>query len=199
MSKKEMKETLSDVLDRAKRYWDFYTEASWKKAVVSLPPGKPVPAKGVFYDDENMDRYNEKIAELRDEARAAVGKYSASISDKISKAPSEDALRAVQMFSLTSGLSAEDYTSRINDMMEKYGDNVMTYEALRGMAEANGVRDFRLHPDVAEKEAVDRIGATVEGFFDSHTAIHGSSNNKPISEGEVAFINMAVETGGDVM
>lgn len=166
---------------------DEYTDRSWKAKLETLTAGEVTPRKGVFYDDQNKNAYNNRVRELKRSTATAIDKFSRGISSEVSEAPSSEALRAVQMFSMMKPdtMSKEDYAQRIDDMMNRYGDSLVTYETLRSMAAAAGIHDFKPHKEIQARNSLEDLSRNVNRFFDGAIALNNNPGN--VSDAAISF------------
>ena len=199
MTKDKLISIIEKNMREVKAAHDAYTNASWESKLRNLPAGAITPKKGEFYDEENKQAYNEKVRSLRHAAEAAVEEYASDISLKVSEAPSDAALRAVQMFALLDPTSTtqNDYAQRINDMMNRYGSSSITYETLRGMAVKAGIYNFKPHEEIRARQALEDIPRNVDSFFNVATALTNNSGN--VTDGKIDFTIAGIKNLLDVI
>ena len=194
MTKTELMKILEKNMTATKAAREALTGKSFNEKVARSPEGSGLPKRGVFHDDENRQAYNARLDECKKEALEAVNAYLGGLSQSTATGPSEEGLRAVQMFALLDPgtLTKEDYAQRIDAMMNTYGQDATTYETLRGMAVKAGIKDFKPHADIVARDAAESLVRDVSGFFDS---IHeqGYQNDRPVSDGRISFTLATIE------
>jgi hypothetical protein len=198
LSKNELYKLIETNMRAVKEERDHRTEDSFNIAVGRLQPGQMLPKRGRFHDRENLDGYNNFLEEKRRETAAAVREYLDGLKKDAVAGPSEDALRAVQMFALLdpSTLTETEYARRIEGMMTEYGKDPTTYETLRSMASKAGIHGFAPHEAIVKRNSADTLETTVNGFFNSCHSF-GGDNEHVATDGSISFSLMAVESALD--
>ena len=188
---------INEAMKKTKEAYDHYVNESWLRKANSTPDYKPVPKRGQFYDSENKEKFNAALTENQNKAMKAVHEYIDQLSREKVATPSAEALAAVQMFAMMDpgSLTKSEYADRIDEMMTKYGDSPITYETLRSLAAKQGIRDFKEHPLMAEKESARAMEDSIKSFFRNH-ALSDSQNSTDITDGEISFISLALDVGG---
>ena len=152
---------------------------------------KSAPKKGVFYDNDNRLAFNDRLDDLRRDTELTINEYAKGLSKLSAKQPSEEAVRAVQMFSMMDPgtMSREEYSQRINDMIAEYGDNPLTYDTLRGLAVKNGVASITKNPTMEAREALESVKTSVHSFFARNVA---TSNGREtgLTDGSISWMEM---------
>ena len=186
--KQEVIDTIEKNMKAVQTSYNELAEASWHKKIESLEPYKPTPKKGCFYDDESKTEYNNKVATYKDETLKVINDYISSVEMAASDAPSEEALRAVQMFSLVDAgsMDQETYANLIDALMNRYGSSLVTYETLRSFAQKAGIMDFKEHPELAAPQSAEEVERLVCRYFDSAKVLSFESE-KNISDGMITL------------
>ncbi|MBR2759739.1 MAG: hypothetical protein IKD66_01090 [Solobacterium sp.] len=199
--KHQMIDAVEKAMRNAKIAHDEKTEKSWQLKVTRLSPADKVPPKGKFYDQAAKDAYNAKLMQYAADAEKAVSDYISGIHKVTVKVPSEEAVRAVQMFSMLDAgtITKEDYAQRVDDMMNQYGqDSAVTYETLRSMAMKAGIHDFKKHPDIVQRDAMQSVQRNVHNFFATRYVDSFSADN-PIDDAAIAFTMMMIKQDAGVI
>ena len=180
-------------IDAAKAAYDLYTARSFDQKVRTLAPGQPAPEAGVFYDDQNKEDYNTKIQDLDAAAADAIEKYIDTLATAAVTEPTEEVLRAVQMFVLIdpATITRTEFQTRVDDMIRRYGESMLTYETIRSFA-ARYKYIIPEHPEAKERAGAAAIRANIRQFFDG-CYVSAIENKAAISEGAIAFAKMALE------
>ena len=170
-----------------------FTEASWQEKVNNTPDWEPMPKRGTFYDDVNREKYNDRINTLHKQAADAINSYVKDIAAQAVKAPTEEATRAVQMFSLMEPgtFPPGAYKVKVDDMLNKYGDNPMTYETIRSQAK-KGDLHYPEHPTTVARDKAAILAQSVDSFFMHRHAAKGGRGPEVI-DGEVGFVLDAID------
>lgn len=183
--------TVKEYMKELQKAYQATTADSWNKKVATLSPNDSVPKQGCFYDQENRDRYNAKCMELKAAALEQVQKYQDSIDTDIAQAPSEEALRALQMFSMLPPETLPNgttYLRRINALSAKYGENALFMESLKGLAAKGGI-SIESHPAVRAYDDAETMKNAVSSFFENRVVFSGMLEpNSDISDASIAFM-----------
>lgn len=190
-TKTEVMNKISKNMRAAKEAYERYTEQSWNSAVAKVRPGQPMPKKGVFYDNDNRLAFNDRLDDLRRDTEITINEYAKGLSKLSAKQPSEEAVRAVQMFSMMDPgtMSREEYSQRINDMIAEYGDNPLTYDTLRSLAVKNGVASITKNPTMEAREALESVKMSVHGFFTRSVATF-NGRETGLTDGAISWMEM---------
>ena len=190
-TKTDVMSTISKNLRAAKEAHERYTEKSWNAAVANRRYGQPIPKKGVFYDDDNRLAFNSELDALRRDTELTISEYEKGLSKLSATEPSEEAVRAVQMFSMMDPgtMNREEYGKRINDMIAEYGDNSLTYDTLRSLAVKNGVVSIAKNPTMEAREALESVKTSVHSFFARNTALN-NEKEVGLSAGAISWMEM---------
>lgn len=195
MTKNELMQILEKNMNATRSDRGAMLSKSFKEKIERSPAGSALPRRDVFHDAENREEYNARIEMRKKEALEAVNAYLGGLSKSAAAVPSEEGLRAVQMFALLDPgtLTKEDYAQRVDALMNEYGQDATTYETLRGMAVKAGIKDFKPHKDIVARDAAESLVRDVSGFFDG---IHelGYPNDTPVSAGRISFTLANIES-----
>ena len=190
-SKAELISNIKKNMAELQKSFNATTAASWDAKVSGMQTYERLPKKGCFYDAENREKFNARCAELKAATLDQVQNFRNSIDCDVAAAPSNEAVRALQMFAMLPPetlASTEDYARRVNALADKYGDNVMFSESLRGIAAKNGVH-MEEHPAIKAFNEADSIGHIVNNFFDRHHVLSGSDgSSQEITDAEIAYM-----------
>ncbi len=162
-TKQKIKAAFADI----KPMYDRLSEQSWNDYVNSLPYGQAIPPKGRFYDSARKDQFTAFVTQQRNKALEALSVYRTNIDNAMSIAPTDEALRAVQAFSLRNpdSMTREEYSAEVGRLMTRYGANYSIYMGLYDMAAKAGIHGFNKHPLAAEAENIDHAKELVTRSF----------------------------------
>lgn len=167
MRKKELSEIITKAYKDLRETHDVIAEKSFLELVKSRRPGEYIPDRGEIHGKAWKDAFEESRHKYKSIAVDALNKYGADIEEKITIAPTEEAVRAVQMFSMkpTDKIDPNSYANEIDSLMNKYGSNYLTYETLRGLAVSHGIRDFKEHPLKTESDFTENLSHYIDSAF----------------------------------
>lgn len=190
-TKTDVMSKISANMRAAREAYKKYTEQSWNTAVTNRRHGQPIPKKGVFYDDDNRLAFNVELDALRRDTELTISEYAKGLSKLSAKQPSEEAVRAVQMFSMMDPgmMSREEYGQRINDMIAEYGDNPLTYDTLRSLAVKGGVVSIAKNPTMEARKALESVETSVHGFFARNKAT-ANERETGLTDGAISWMEM---------
>ena len=186
-TKEKIKEAFADI----KPMYDKLSEESWNDYVNSLPYGQAIPPKGRFYDNKRKDQFTAFVTQQRNKALESLSAYRTNIDNAMSFAPTDEALRAVQAFSLRNpdSMTKEEYSAEVGRLMTRYGENYSIYMGLYDMAVKAGLRGISKHPLATEAENIDHAKELViRSFNGASMAYHDAP-----SDGQKAMFNLCVD------
>ena len=186
-TKDKIKAAFADI----KPVYDRLSEESWNDYVNSLPYGQAIPPKGRFYDSARKDQFTAFVSRQRNKALEALSVYQTNIDNAMSISPTDEALRAVQAFSLRNpdSMSKEEYSAEVGRLMTRYGENYSIYMGLYDMAAKAGIHGFSKHPLVAEAENIDHAKELVSRSF---SGVDMAYHDAP-SDGQKAMFNLSLD------
>ena len=165
-------------------YYDGYqriVKESVKDYISRLQPGAKIPENRI-YGKAFEDQMFARATSVRNKAAEAIADYRKQIQAKMSYAPSEEALRAVQMFAFRDPKKStkEAFEADVEALVSKHGDNYMAYQAIKDKASE---REIYLdeHPLAGEIEALDHLSRSVERTFSAYNAVSQGLDHLPIS------------------
>lgn len=193
LDKDNLKRDLRKVMGELKEQYDTIAEQSWNDAVNKLQPGEPVPKRGTIYGPDNIQAFNSKRSELQKKANGMIEDFISSIKTQSAAAPSDEALRSVQMAALIDPdtVGREAYADMLDGLTLKHGD-LLSYEAIRSIAKKADINDFQPHQGVKALQAKHDLPRNVNNFFNSHS-LSGGPNDKGISDGELSFVSLGID------
>ena len=186
-TKQKIKAAFADI----KPVYDRLSEESWNEYVNSLPYGQAIPPKGRFYDSARKDQFTAFVSQQRNKALEALSVYRTDIDNAMSIAPTDEALRAVQAFSLRNpdSMTKEEYSAEIGRLMTRYGANYSIYMGLHDMAAKAGIHGFSKHPLATEAEKADQAKELVIRSFNGVSMVY---NNAP-TDGQKAMFDYSID------
>lgn len=193
LDKDNLKRELKKVMGELKEQYNTISEKSWNEAVSKLQPGEPVPKRGKIYGTDNIRAFNSKRNELQKKANGMIDEFIHSIKTQSAAAPSDEALRSIQMAALIDpdSVGREAYADMLDGLSLKHGD-LLSYEAIRSVAKRAGIDDFKPHQGVKALQAKHDLPRNVNHFFNNHY-LTGGHNDKGISDGELSLVTMGID------
>ena len=193
LDKDILKRDLKKIMGELKTQYDSIAEQSWNDAVNKLQPGEPVPKRGKIYGPDNVQVFNNKKSELQQRATRLIDDFINSIKTQSAAAPSDEALRSIQMAALIDpdSIGREAYADMLDGLTLKHGD-LLSYEAIRSVAKRAGIDDFKPHQGVKALQAKHDLPRNINNFFNSHH-LSGGPNDRAITEGELSLVTMGID------
>ena len=171
--------------------------ASRNEEISLVGAGGRIPDEGRIYGERHRAMFEDYSTQKREAAVKALSDYARELDEKITKAPDDEALRAMQAFALLKnpGKSApadarEAYAQRVDQMMNQYGSNVMVYDALQQMAEEAGIYNFNPHALHAERQQLDNAIRSIERHVNLMSADGGYADGWHFDLMEQAIDNL---------
>lgn len=192
---KNYAELINSNLDEWMQSFAAVSNASRNEVLKGLKPGEAAPAEGKIYGGY-VPKWEKITTELRDKILALIEEAKAETAKEMTAAPSEEALRAVQM--ATFGIDPEmikDHPERsvrermsdkIDMLMTRYND-YLSYSALKDFAERCGVYDFRPHPVESRLDALKAVESNIV-----RNMVAGIYVDRALTEGFVSMLKQDV-------
>lgn len=180
INNEKMKKVFSD-------YADIYgklCESSRNDYIKKLAPGSSLPKAGILYGDDAAATFSAKCTELRQQGNAIIDDEMNAINDKLTAAPTAEAVNACTLLSLRKSKDAEEYRA----LLKKYGDNVQTGDTIRAIAKQNNVLSLPDDPIKEKAEALESLRGTIYRDITPRNAAQGNT-----SPGHIAVFNMIID------
>lgn len=189
-SKKLIAENIRRNLREYRTLFEETAEASRLEAMQQLKPGQPVPQRGRIYGDAYRQSFTQAARVIRNKALGVLAEWSEEISSLKTDAPSEAALRAIQLFQMrdTKSMSREELAQEANALVDRYGGCYQAYRVIQDIARKEDVY-IKPHPVAADVEAFETVKKGVTDFMAGVDAFGG---NGP-SAGKEAFFSMMLD------
>ena len=149
------------------------SNAEYNEKLLSLKPGENAPTKGKL-TGTRRERMENKAAECRSKVADILNREMTEVNKKLTAAPSTEAVNTITLFNMRDSKSITP--EMINTLLDEYGDNVQSYEAIKDIAKQKGFNlDFNgvMHP-LREQQA--NIEALNRSLNSSLTSINGIFN-----------------------
>lgn len=168
----------------------FYSENDYNDKLLTLKPGQPAPVKGKL-SGARRERMEEKAAECRSKAADIINRELTAVNKKITAAPSTEAVNTISLLAMRDPKTIGPEV--INTLLDEYGDNVQSYEAIKDIAKQKGIvkdLDGVNHP-LREQQA--NIEALNKSLYKNFSLTHTEQNEDRSGEGFEAFIEMTID------
>lgn len=159
----------------------------------TLTPGQPIPEEGKIYTEKYRELIETETAEAKAKAVSAIDREHEKIQKEMTEAPSEEAARAVQAFvvravdkEIEDSAQRNKYADEVDGLMNAWGSNYLSYQALKHYAEVAGVKDFKEHETQKKLEALQRIETLVNETFNAYSVV--SNGLSEDGKGELKFV-----------
>lgn len=142
MDIKAIKNNLKEVNKKFAEICSATNRAADSEIRANLKPGEAVPQ--LRYDtwpDTIRANFAQEVRKLRDKALATLDAAIAEAQEMHAEAPSSDAVNAVAMLRDMDNVTESD----VNAMLSVYGDNYLSYVAIRGIAEKHKIYGIEPH------------------------------------------------------
>ena len=172
---------LNKLLDSFVAEWENARNKSWNEYITALPAGSRLPAmQDTIVRQEDRAAFLEKAVEYFNKADVLINSGRSMIIDELTKAPSEEAVRTIEMLKLRENISDIELKS----LMDKYGDNPQTYNAIRSIAQKQERFIFPENIFDAELNRVDICRDNLRAFFNA-------TGSKTV--GRAYFVKMVID------
>lgn len=183
MTKTEANYRLKQILDKFAAEYNAAAEASRVALMQSGQAGGLIPEPGHLYGNEAKAAFDAKAREYQQQADAILDTQASAIRAQIAAAPTQEAVRVVQMLQLRDELSADE----VSELLRTYGGNAQSYKAIASVAAA---RKVRVPPCPLDEElkALLEFQASLRNTLTTHSAEAGHAG-----DGFIAWMKMFVD------
>lgn len=189
----EVKKIYGEWFDQYKSIAD-QSRAEWMR---TMQAGRPVPEDGRIYGEYWQNEFSEVTDKSNKKALDVIVKGLASANGIITKAPSDDAVKVVELLKMRApGEKIENQDAReafaneIDAFMNAY-PNYSVYETLKDIADKAGIKDFKEHDAKKELEILDELERLVNRYISKSVILNG------VKDTDKTGFEMAVDSAGD--
>ena len=138
ISFKEFKEEIKALLNAYVEIAGKAKEASKEKKLQSMEPYATVPGEEDLtrLTPEDKERFDEDIKPIKEKGIILISEKINAVNSAISEPPTQEAVNYVSMLKLKGNSITED---DINVALSHYGNNYITYEAIKSIAQENDI------------------------------------------------------------
>lgn len=182
------KEILSTFFDEKERI----TEVDYQKQLQELQPGSVLPARKIR-TTQGRESLRNAYTQSREALQEAIA--SAKASEGLTKAPSDEALRILNLLSMRTTIDQDEF----NQLSEKYGETYLASKAFGEIA-AKHKLNHKAHGSAANLQTLDAVEQrAMKSLDNTFRGLNAFSDNtsKTIAINAVDEIFQALETGGD--
>ena len=162
------------------------SERSREERLKDLAPGSSIPASGKLYGDKAKNDFKVKADTYRARANEVIDKEPKSRNDKMTAAPSTEAVNTIQLLKMRNNLTEAD----INPLMKRYGDNTQVYDTLRDIAAQHGIHGYHLEENPLRVKAnkLSDLKNSINNNLRVERAERGYA-----SDGFISFLNATID------
>lgn len=177
------KKKLNATLKQAYKDWGAaykkLADMDYAKAVEQVRTsgkGGTIPAPNKLLTYESQQAFRGETGKYKDACLNALAEYGNEIEKQRMEAPSEEAVRALTVLSLAGKpdditKNKENTSAMMQEYVNAYGQNYITYTALKNIAKSWGLSLNGEHPLDAAKENYDSMVEAVKNTFDGNKAM----------------------------
>jgi len=153
-------------------FYDLYEDAArtTRTAIMAnLPAGAAAPKESDIYGEAGRNSFAKEAAKLLARAEQLINARIKPIKEKLTAAPSVEAVNAVTMLSFNKDVSETD----VDLLIEKYSDNYQTVKALKAVAIEKGLnkyKSFYKDANILELEELERLKSSLANSFNINAA-----------------------------
>ena len=166
---RDLKTIISQYLDDYKAICN----SSRNDYIKTLVPGSPVPPEGAIYTDEKKAEFRSLVEGYRTKAFSIIDKAYKDLKDKSTVAPSSDAVNSIALLNMRKDISEKD----IEDLLDKYGNNVQAYSTINSIARDHGIKTFKDHRIKEDMDGVGEIESVMDKFINYERATSGRAGD----------------------
>lgn len=176
MTKNNANYELKVILDKYVQDYTQTAEASRNAFMQSSKGGDMIPAPGRIYGNDYKAQFEERCRGYQAKAEKILDGVIADIRAKATEAPSDEAVRVVQMLQLREDLTADE----VYNLLYVYGNNAQAYKAIASVAASKGVRVIPCPIDV-ELKALEDLKREILKTLTIYSAEGGHANESFMS------------------
>ena len=152
----------------------------------TLAPGAPVPKEGVIYGEEERQQFKAMCDGYRANANAILADVIDNYRKIMTEAPTTEAVNTVSLLNLRSTVTADE----INDLLDRYGENVQAFRAISSVATEKGLKEYEwfMHPVESDMQKAEDLSKALDRALSDTNANAGHASN-----GYLDIINMQID------
>lgn len=158
---KSLNEQLKKIIDDFMKEYERAKENSWSAYVRDLPVNGTVPGRDTIIRAEDRTAFTETCARYYETGENIILKARDIVLEELTKAPTEEAVRTVEMLKLRDNISEAELAA----LMDKYGDNPQTYNAIRSIALKQKIYIFEENEHEDRLKKIDIVRENLQRFF----------------------------------
>ena len=166
---KTINKELKDILAKYKDSYKSICETSRAEYMQTLPAGAEIPKEGVIYGDKYKAAFESKCLEYKNDIRKIMNDTINDLKAKATEAPSTEAVNAITLLNMRKNVTKTE----IDDMLNRYGDNVQAWRTIVSIANDNDLHDFRQCEVDAQFEQVEGLSRSLENSISANKASQG--------------------------
>lgn len=192
-----LRKELQNIYDSWFDDFQVLAAASRSEYMKGMTPGQPIPEEGKLYIDRYKEQFATQTEKVAQKALEVVTRELVKIQKEMTEAPTEEAARALQIFAIRAvDETIENWTERnkyadeIDGLMNAYGSNYLTYQALKKYAEKAGVHDFNEHEATKRLMVAKDAESLVNKTFDAGRVAINGLNDTDRNAFNIALMNL---------
>lgn len=183
MTNTEVNYRLKQILDKFAAEYNAAAETSRIALMQSGQAGGLIPEPGHLYGNEAKAAFDAKAREYQQQADTILDTQAAALRAKMAEAPTQEAVRVVQMLQLRDNLAADE----VSELLRTYGSNAQAYKAIASVAAACKVHVPPCPLD-EELKSLQDLRDSLHSTLTTHSAEGGHAG-----DGFIAWMKMFVD------
>lgn len=164
---------LKTILSQFKDSYRMICDSSRNSFMKTLSPGAPVPREGLIYGNDCLDEFESMCLGYRDRAKEIFDKLISELKDKVTQAPSSEAVNLISLLGVRKDVTKEE----IDNLLEKYGDNPQTWKSLVSIAKENGINTYGENDLEVQLREIEDLSKSIEKTLSSSSAQGGHATD----------------------
>lgn len=175
---------LKSIISQFKDSYRIACDSSRNEYMKTLSAGARVPKEGILYGNERRQEFESMCAGYRDKALALLNKVLSDLHDKMTEAPSTDAVNSITLLGLRKNISQ----SEIENLLERYGDNPQAWNTIVSIARDHNISSFGDHPIEGQISDINDLSRSLERVLSTRSAIDGHA-----TDGFLSMVEMQID------
>ena len=173
-SNERINKDLKSIMSQFRDSYKSMSDASRLEYIKTLAPGANVPEEGRIYGDDRRAEFESMCQGYRAKVSDFIQGAIKDLKNKVTESPSPDAVNTITLLNLRSDVTPEE----IDDLIDRYGDNVQAYKAIVSIANEKKIKGLDvIHPIEIEIRDAEDLESAIERSLNIASATSGHTSD----------------------
>ncbi len=184
ITNKQANTQLKSIISEFRDGYDQICRSSREAYLKTLAPGATVPKEGLIHTTAGHEEFKAMAQKLREKADAIMEEALSSLREKMTAAPSTEAVNTLSVLNLRDDVTEDE----IDSLLAKFSDSPQAWQSVLSIAKRAGFRDFLNHPVFDQLRKVEDLQKSLDSALTASSAMTGRATN-----GFLALLEMQVD------